>query len=196
MTKLKNILFVFAVLVSSFTFAQELGIKGGLNSSLITTNRNFENVDARFGFHAGLYYSLPISERFSVQPELLYETMGTKFKNSGYNLRLNTNYISIPLMFQFKPISKLKLEAGPKLAFMVGHKYKSSDKDVSEFINFLDKETKYNKVDFGLGFGATFNVTQTVGISARFTTGLSDIIKNNDTKERNNIFQLGVNLAL
>lgn len=47
------------------------GIKGGLNISTIT-GEDVENIDARTSFHGGILVDIPIAEKFSFQPELLY----------------------------------------------------------------------------------------------------------------------------
>jgi hypothetical protein len=77
------------------------GAKGGLNFSNMTVEGNNDQ-NLKFGFHAGVFNKISISESFAVQPELLYSGKGFK-NNFDDNIfadgeaKFNLNYIDLPV---------------------------------------------------------------------------------------------------
>ena len=74
----------FLCLMVSFAAAQDreatsrpfdFGLKGGLNVSSLGGN-NSQIGSAKVGFHAGAYLITFLSERVSLQPELVYSQQG------------------------------------------------------------------------------------------------------------------------
>ena len=53
---------------------------------------------------------IPIANRFSFQPELLY---------SGQGSSVNLNYLNIPLMAKYNLTKEFSLEAGPQIGFLL-----------------------------------------------------------------------------
>ena len=105
----KIILSALAVFVFGFTNAQEVkfGLKGGLNVANITGD--IEDNSSKVGFHVGGFAEIKVSEKFSVQPELLFSTQGTKFDFEGTNVNFNLSYLNIPIMdMQIKPAVLVK----------------------------------------------------------------------------------------
>ena len=69
----------------------EFGVKGGLNmSNLYTDDADDENI--LYGFNAGVYATLPVSDFVAIQPELLFTTRGSKLE---YNNALALSLIHI-----------------------------------------------------------------------------------------------------
>ena len=106
----KVILTAMAVFAFSFANAQkaEFGIKGGLNIA----NQNFSGEEAPspssiIGFHLGGFVDIKIADKFSIQPEVLYSTQGSKFnmlvdiEDTEYDTEntFKLSYINIPVMF-------------------------------------------------------------------------------------------------
>ncbi len=81
---MKKLFLLFAVtLFITGAYAQEsprFGVKAGLNISGYISDDGLtlyqENTSARAGFNAGFFAILPISERFAIQPELIYSMQG------------------------------------------------------------------------------------------------------------------------
>ena len=75
----KILLTAAAVFALSYANAQDVkfGAKAGLNLSNFTGD--VENTSTKVGFQVGGFAEIKISEKFAVQPELLYSLQGTKF---------------------------------------------------------------------------------------------------------------------
>jgi len=191
---MKKLFFGLALLAGSFTFAQTnsspvtFGVKGGMNVANLS---NTEGSKSKIGFNAGAFANIPVAESFSVQPEVLFSTVGAKSETVNKNsLKFNLNYISVPVMLQYNVVPDLYLEAGPQFGFLVGSKLKDNNGSVK-----LDKNT-LKGFDFGIGIGAGYYFSEALGITARYVAGVSDIIKNNNDGKsvRNNVFQVGLSL--
>lgn len=201
---MKKLFLGLAFIAGSLTFAQQFGAKAGVNVSTIS-NDGWDDTKAKVGFHAGVFMNAPIAESFSIQPELLYNNLGAE---TSYNAgtfgtatsKLNLDYISVPVMFQYKIVPQFYLEAGPEFGFLISAKSKtsyttpmSSGTTVSE----LNKDN-FNGFNFGLGVGAGFNITNNIGVTARYVAGFTDATKpesgaSTDAKNKNNVFQAGLN---
>ena len=189
---MKKLFLGAAIALSSLTFAQQFGIKGGMNVSSINDGGNFNDSKSKIGFNAGVFMNAPIAQDFSIQPEVLYNRLGAKVGNiSDKNINFNLDYISVPVMFQYNATPEFYLEAGPQMSFLTSAKMKyeeNESRDVKEYMN---------NFDFGMGLGAGYYFTPNVGLTARYVAGFSDVTKDNsdvsaNAKNRNNAFQVGL----
>lgn len=197
---MKKLFVGLALIVGSMSFAQQFGIKAGANLSSISDD-GYEDTKSKVGFYGGLFMNAPLSEQFSIQPEVLYSQMGakTEYKVLGNTVSstLKLDYITVPVMFQFRATPQFYIEAGPEFGFLVSAKAKGEVNNSSSTTK-LDKDN-FNSFNMGAGLGVGFDITKNVGINARYVAGFTDINKNGDTslnnsdnKNRNNTFQLGL----
>ena len=109
-------------------------------------------------------------------------------KNENIKLeKLNLDYISVPVMFQYKATPQFFLEAGPQFNVLVSAKAKEGS-------NSIDIKDEVKGFDFGLGLGAGYWFTDKIGANVRYVAGLSDILKDNEGDAiKNNGFQVGLN---
>lgn len=188
---MKKVFLGFAIAISSLTFAQQkakasaspvsFGVKAGLNVSSI----NADDAKAKAGFYGGVFANIPVATSFSVQPEVLYNGLGAKNKDYS-SVKLNLDYISVPVMLQYNVLPELYLEAGPQFSFAINKKIKGDGGSV-------DVDNYYKGFDFGVGIGAGYYIVNGFGVTARFVAGATDIIKNNSGDAiRNNVFQVGL----
>ncbi|WP_343608544.1 porin family protein [Chryseobacterium oranimense] len=193
------------------------GVKAGFNGSTLTKSSGEydNNTKLKAGFNAGVFVNIPIAEKFSIQPELLFNQIGSKAEDkyifhSSYqtftqenNYKLTLNYIALPIMVQYNILPQLYVEAGPEFGLLLGGKSKGeyNYSNTYENITTTGGETYsnkipmglYNKFNFGIGIGAGYYFTQNLAATARFTAGITDIIKDNSGDAiRNNVFQVGV----
>ncbi|HLR37451.1 MAG TPA: porin family protein [Chitinophagaceae bacterium] len=79
------------------------GVKVGPNFSSITSkvNGSKNTTDMLVGFQGGVYANIPIAPQFYIQPSLMYQGKGGKYKEGDVKERLN--YITLPVDFLFKP---------------------------------------------------------------------------------------------
>ena len=188
---MKKFILALTVVVSTFTLAQEnkktsstgvtFGAKAGLNISTINT----DDAKSKAGFYGGAFANIPVATSFSVQPEVLYSGMGAKNKDYS-SIKLNLDYISVPVMFQYNVLPEFYLEAGPQFSFAISRKMKG-DGGAS-----IDVDQYYKGFDFGVGIGAGYYFMNKYGITARYVAGASDIVENNNADAvKNGVFQIG-----
>lgn len=184
----KYLLFTaFAVFALSASQSQELrfGAKAGLNLATFTGDA-LTGFDTREGFHIGGLVEIPISEKFSVQPELLYSEKGSEF----FSTELKLSYLDIPVLAKYHIIKGLSAELGPVASVLLkAEETKRSEvKDVSDFTKDFD---------LGIAGGATYKLDMGIFFSLRFTKGLMNISKSNPAEDyesnwkvQNNVFQI------
>lgn len=206
---MKKLFVGLAVVVGSMSFAQQFGIKAGANISSISKD-GFEDSKSKVGFYGGLFMNAPLSEQFSIQPEVLYSQQGAEVKRTYTALgntttidgKLDLDYITVPVMFQFKATPEFYIEAGPEFGFLVNAKQKGDIKVNGNTVasNTYDAKDNYNSFNMGAALGVGFNVTENFGVNARYVAGFTDInkdgntsLQNDDNKNRNNTFQVGLN---
>ncbi len=166
---------VIAILGLATSQAQDIqfGAKAGLNLAQISGD-NTGDLDPSTDLHFGLMAEIPISEKFSFQPEMMY---------SGQGSNVTLNYLNIPLMGKYYLTKGLSLEAGPQIGFLLSAKNDN-----------LDLKDLYNTVDLGVNFGVGYKLDNGLNFSARYNLGLSDInnVEGFSDKNQNGVFQLSV----
>ena len=201
---MKKLFLGAAIAMSSLAFAQQFGVKGGLNVSSISNTEDLlapvldADSKSKIGFNAGVFMNMPLTADFGIQPEILYNNLGAKMtaddgKGNSGSLKLNLDYISVPVMFQYNATPEFYLEAGPQFSLLVSSKLKTEANGKTETSSDVDKDD-FNSFDFGLGIGAGYYITPQLGVTARYVAGFTEISKENptDNKLKNNVFQVGL----
>lgn len=196
---MKKLFLGAAIAMSSLTFAQQFGIKAGMNVSSLSSEEGLENQKSKIGFNAGLFMNAPLAANFSIQPELIYTQYGDKYNanvlGNNYSFTRNLDYIALPVMFQYNATPSFYLEAGPEFGLLVSAKNKLTNQDTN---NVIDESRNYkddlNSFNFGLGLGAGYYFTPNIGLTARYVAGFTDIAKDRPTGSsvKNNAFQVGL----
>lgn len=154
----------------------EFGVKGGFNmSNLYSNDANDDNV--LYGFNAGVYATLPISDFIAIQPEILFTTKGAELDyNNAFatgNAKFKLNYIEVPLLVRVNITKNFNVHAGGYASYLVSSKV-TGDGDIN-FDQEIDTDD-LNKFDAGLsaGVGVDFNP---VSIGLRYNYGLTTVGK-------------------
>ena len=159
-----------ALLISSAATAQHanIGIKGGVNAYTIKGDDD-ASFDTKVSFHLGLIGHIHISNQFALQPELVYSVQGTQYTIAGQDVKLNLNYINVPLIFQYMFDNGFRLQAGPQLGFLASAKAAVNDNDT-------DVKDDFESIDLGIALGASYvNPASNFGVDIRYNLGLSNI---------------------
>ena len=190
----KIILMVVMVFTFGFVNAQgkedmAFGIKGGLNISTIT-NADVDGVNSKslVGFHVGFFGEFMLSDKFAIQPEILYSTQGTKIEFEGIKGDLKLDYIAIPVMAKYYVADSFSLELGPQIGFLVSAKAKSGGE--SE-----DVKDELKSTDVSLNFGLGYDITENFMIGARYNLGLTrlqDELLPGEDESKNSVFQISI----
>ncbi|MCJ8496771.1 PorT family protein [Chryseobacterium salipaludis] len=204
---MKKLFLSAAVVMGSLAFAQQFGIKAGMNVSSLSDDATLSDQSSKIGFNAGVFMNAPIAENFSIQPEILYNNLGSKVTltktdvgNTTYRTEYarHLDYITVPVMFQYNATPAFYLEAGPEFGLMVSAKDKLKSTENGNTTGTVTSDIStdnFNTFNFGVGLGAGYYFTPNVGLTARYTAGLSDIAKDRPSGSdavKNNVFQVGL----
>ena len=193
---MKKILVVIFVLIASYSYAQDLkfGVKAGLNLSNVVGD-DFEDVDMKSGLYFGGFLNVPLNDRLSFQPELLYSRQGWKedavmLGSTNRDLKMKISYLNIPLLVRMGLGSsdKVYFYAGPQIGFFLKAEVEFDDNDE-------DAKDAFDSVDFSLNIGFSFVVGDNMSLDVRYNRGLSNIIDGGDIKAYNSVFQLGASYS-
>jgi hypothetical protein len=189
-------LFVLLVVTMTATSMYGQGVSGGLKFGVNLANQKFESdgfsitPDGRTSFHAGLFLTTMVTENFGIQPELLYNSVGSKFDISGSDIVQKFNYLSVPIMFRYSPVQVFNLHAGPQFGILLSA--------TQEFDGDSEDIEDVKTLDLGLGFGAGLDLPMGLTASLRYTLGLSNIADtdDDDATMKNNVFQISLGYKL
>ncbi len=174
------------------------GIKGGYNLSNLTGD--VENAESKSGFHLGLFVEIPVAERFSIQPEVLYSAQGAKYEtessliNQRLEYKANYDYINVPVLAKFYATEGLAIEVGPQFGFLVSAKDKLETSGVVDTETETDVKDNLESFDFSIAAGLSYKLPSNLLFGARYNFGLSNMVKDasDDYKVRNGVLQVFV----
>jgi long-subunit fatty acid transport protein len=196
----KIILTVAAVFALSFANAQEtkFGAKVALNIASLTGD--VEDASSLIGFQIGGFAEFKISEKFAIQPELMYSAQGGKlsYSEADYSLEsdIKLSYLTIPVMAKLYAVPKFSIEFGPQIGFLLSAKEDWTESGLGgTFSESEDIKDSTESVNFGLNFGAGYDFTENLTAGLRYNLGLSNVAKTDagDNREiKNSVFLLSV----
>ena len=179
------LLAITAVLMAGTAAAQDvhLGFKAGLNLYNVNPSNHY-NFDSKIGFHTGVLAHIHVTDRFAIQPEVMYSVQGAKYERS--NSRLDMHYVNVPVLFQLMFNNGFRVHAGPQAGFLV-----KAESRNSEFK--IDHSDNFKTVELSLSIGASYVHTKTgLGIDARYNHGLGNISYRNSDRISNRGVQVGL----
>lgn len=181
-----------AILCMSASAQVQFGAKVGFDLT------NFWGSDVEHGmkpsYQAGLVMEYKFNPNFAIAPEVVFASQGGKFKALDLNffgldvsktVTYNTNYINIPVMFKYYVAPAFSIDFGPQLGINVYSKYSIEDVDKA-----VDIKDNTKDVDFGLGLGGTYNLTENAFVQARYTMGMTKVFEGDYNKEKNGNIQI------
>lgn len=207
---------VITVFGLSPVFAQfevHFGPKAGVNLASITGD-DTDDHKIRTAFHLGAAVEFSFSDKFSLQPEVLYSSQGSKYEESGSDFeyqyteegKLILDYLNVPIMAKFYPVPGLFFEAGPQVGVLLKAEV---DYDYTEIYNgetYTESGTEDVKdevlpIDFGLNFGVGYKLDFGLVLSARYNLGLlnlnddfedEDFIEDEEFNNQNGVIQFSI----
>ena len=126
----------------------------------------------------------PLSERFSVQPEVFYSGQG--FDLDDIDAEFQVDYIQVPLLAKVYLAEGFNLHAGPQVGFKVNEEL---DFQPTEDAGDFDTD-QINDIDFQLTGGAEYKFENGFFLQARYSYGLSEVVE--DTDIHNSVFSAGL----
>jgi hypothetical protein len=193
--KTKLLLSSAILLVSCVSFGQfRLGVKGGTNVYKVD-GYSFKD-QFKYGYHLGGFMEIKMGRKLELQPEVLFNQFSTRLDSNYKSIYQNVfnpsqgsiklNYLSIPLILDYKLASFLRLQAGPQFGVLI-------DQNRSLLQNGGDA---FKRGDLSMLAGAELHIMK-LRLTGRYAIGLSNIndIDNQD-KWTSRGFQVSVGLAL
>ena len=154
----RRVVLITCLITTSFLAkAQDLniGVRGGLNITIFNVNQQFlgSYSTSETGYYGGLFMEFPIDQFLSIQPEVLYISVG------------DFNFLNVPVYAKYEVANRLHLMAGPSINYFFdffNNKLKigadiSSSYDISQSLDVHVKfalgidELAPNGLFFGLG---------------------------------------------
>ena len=192
----KCIAFAVLILVSAAGYSQKLplfefGPKVGVNITKIDGQPFSSSFD--YGYHAGFFADLRLTDRIQIQPEVLFNQYTSKTDSAFSHIldisnaqHVKLNYLSIPILLSYSPSKVLSFQAGPQFGILMNH----SDNLVQN-----GKQAIKNG-DLSLLGGLQLNIAN-FKVSGRYFIGLNDISDVNNSKMwKNQGFQLSVGFRI
>jgi hypothetical protein len=198
MTSMKGKLLLLgaALLMAQAGFAQfHVGVKGGVNLSKIE-GRSFSD-GFNTGYHLGGFAEIGLGKKFALQPEVLFNQYQTRTDSSFRQVYSNVfsdassgnvklNYLSIPILLNYKLGSAFALQAGPQFGVLI-----NKDQNV-----FQNGQQAFKGGDFSMLGGAVISISK-LRFTGRYAVGLNNINDVTDAnKWKSQAIQLSVGLAL
>lgn len=176
------------------------GVKAGVNLAefrIHSVNPKPE-VNMKTSGNGGFFVNLPIAGKLFLQPELLYSGQGSKYSSTNAlgtrtNYEQDLSYIALPIMLQIKSPGGFFVEVGPQPAYMLRAQLEANN-------TTTNNEDSFDKFDISLNGGLGYTSRVGLGINARYTLGLSNVIEdgggnnspNNGPEMKNSVVQIGL----
>ncbi len=156
----------------TFDPTPRFGLKAGVNfSNALVSPEPMNFVRHRNDFHAGLFADIPFSERFGLQPELLYSRQG--FNLGGNNLgNVSLHYLSVPLLLKLTLTDGLSVLAGPQVSYLANARV-----GVLNNLFSLSYDGAFQKWDASLVGGLQYELPNGLSLGGRYVYGLNNINK-------------------
>jgi Outer membrane protein beta-barrel domain len=185
------------------------GIKGGFTASNFRGDdkKNFGNEGIYNTFHAGVYAQFGFTNKFSLQPEILYSRQGFKGDSpastapSGtYTTRLD--YVQVPVLLVYNFLDNVSLHVGPQVSLLTKVKEGDRERKITDENNLYGYS--YNSLDYGLAAGVEARIGP-ARLGGRYTAGFADIIQDQNLQRtgqtaisniKNGMFQVYLGLGI
>jgi Outer membrane protein beta-barrel domain len=190
----------------------ELGIRLAGNWQDLS---GLEGTTGRFSIGFGIYGTLRLSEKFSLQPELLFKdprgaegvpldvfgnpNLDPLLENAAVTAKLA--YVSLPILFKYSLTPKLSLGFGPQIGYLSSARkeYVAQVYAEEDLVFKDDIKSKLNDFDFALAFNLEYKLLKKKGIhiGLRYYLGLTDIFKDNaGDPVRNSVIQVNLGIPV
>ncbi|MEL7222772.1 MAG: porin family protein [Bacteroidota bacterium] len=165
MKQLLFLVFTFLILYTPLRAQEvEYGIKAGINLADVYSNNYLVPLDGSEGFRQrfpakivtkrqlGGWMNIPLNNKFSVQPELLFTQKAWLPGDIEDAITLHFNYLSLPLVMNYH-LKNWRIAAGPEISFLINQYYSE------EVFLFGDKSpfVKEQKLELGILAGASYH---------------------------------------
>ncbi len=187
---MKKHFFILLIAITFSSFGQNsksdssknsyFSVKAGFN--LINTSNYDGGHHLNFGYQIGGTIVIPMSSKFSFQPELLIQSIGasTKYTNIYSNgttseeNKYRNVYMQFPLDFKYTITNKVGVEFGPNISVALSskkvfHGEYNLDGTLTTYDNSYNNMSNLKKLGFGFNIGTNYDITSNVYTGLRYT---------------------------
>ena len=169
---MKQLLVIVLLLIPLFVTAQRFkgGILMGMNVSQIDGD-NFPGYN-KAGLVGGAFVFTDFKEKWGAQMEIRYAAKGSAApKYFSYTRKYRLQYIEVPLLAQYEPVNKLKIQFG--LSF--GYLFSAAQSDGYGYEKF---EEIPSRGEVAVSAGINYSLTKHLDINARFSYSVLPVFSN------------------
>ncbi len=163
--------------------------KAGFRLGIGAANHNYQDEffysKSIFAFNAGLFSQIRFSKKFSVQPELLYQSVGGKYANGT----IRTHEITVPLNFRLRLFSVMDDIVENQSYIFVGpyYSYRFAGKADGKSMDF---DADFYNEDYGIQYGIGFELMKTQ-LQITGSISLKSLGRTADVMQQSSIISLG-----
>lgn len=129
------------------------------------------------GWQAGFFLDLPLSEKLSFMPEVLYSQKGSKVEGTvGSNtgeIRFKAGYVDVPVLLSFNATPQFSFVFGPQASFLINQTTKSYVNN-NLTTTVTDKDNFRSSIAGGI-VGIGYKFTPKVNLNARYNMDFQSI---------------------
>lgn len=162
------------------------GFKAGPNISNVVGESPYD-FNSRTSFHAGLVADFSLSDKFGLQPELLFSSQGGDnspypwYDINGYenvHSKLELNYLTMPVMGEYFILPGLSIQLGPQVSYLLSSEMEFEGEDPGQNpMEPRDLADHTKSFQFGIGGGLEYTFDMGLFIDGRYNLALNDIFK-------------------
>lgn len=172
--------------------------------NLIDYSNGAVTTTGRTGFYGGASVNIPVTDKFSIEPGLLYtqkgyemngslSVKGTGFLSANAKAALNMSYVDVPLLLK-GTFNGFQVFGGPQVSYLTNARLRTTAGALGfNFINTtLDAKSGFNNWDVALTGGVGYGFQNGFSVSAAYDHGLSKVDANRNLSSYNRAVKVGV----
>lgn len=165
---------------------QHAGVKAGLNYAGLSGYSGGRSLNA----HAGVFGQWILNKNWMVRPELFWSAEKQRYivtEVEGVSTQsLVMHFASLPVIIRYAASSKIFIDAGPQLSFLV------SAKDITAGGVKADVKRSLRSTDFAFNAGAGYLLNKKLELYLRYSHGLTDLTLYDNNTDCNRLWQAGL----
>ena len=182
-----------ALMATMSVNAQQMFIKPMVGATLSTVTGDYtDEAKMRFGLAAGAEFGYQVMEPLAITAGAVVSMQGAGQDDTKYYRDASTTltYLNIPILANYQIIPGLSVKAGIQPGFMLSAKSKGEEHLGTGWVEYDHSGTDgYKTFDLSIPFGLSYEISDFV-IDARYNLGVTNIIDDDDVKQKNSVFML------
>jgi hypothetical protein len=187
------VIFACVLTYNSAQSQTKFGIRGGLNISNQKLNGQAATTTFKsiLRFHAGLFAESKLSDKLILQPEIIYNGIGSRLGENNNGYKMLVDYVCVPMLIKYN-LKGATIGTGPQAGLLMGAKVKAGDDEENS-------KSMYKSFDLGWLLNVDVPVTRSISIAARYHLGLTNIYKDLGSQNgsmKNNALQFSLQYVI